>query len=180
MNQFENVIKYWSAGMVNEEAIETEISASATYYNLQMSTSGALTVISGYPTGNTINYAGIDDGFIQINTSGFYLFQFVFTVSGSGSAIYKIRCVQNLDTESSNSLAETSEIQFSTRGTGVRWEVANTFLVNASLNDNFSSEESKRQGVQSSINKFQWQVQNTGGEGNFNIVNGLYNIIKIG
>ena len=180
MSQFENVVKYWSAGMVNEEAVGTEISASATYYDLNMSTSGALNVIERYPVGNTINYDNINTGLIELNTSGFYIFQFVFTVSGSGSAIYKIRCVQNEDLTSSNALANTSEIQFSTRGTGVRWEVANTFLVNASLNDKNSSAESKRQGLQSSKNEFQWQVQNTGGEGDFNIVNGLYNIIKIG
>jgi hypothetical protein len=182
MGEFQNVITYMCSIFQEEEPLTTPITTINQWTDLKLSgPAGAtgLTNIARNSTLNSVNLNSLDAGQISLNTTGIYIMQFVLTVSGTGSAIYQMRAVQNENTET-GSLAELSAIQFTTRGTGVSWEVANTFLINAEPNETHSNSESKRQGLLSSINKIGWQVRNTSGAGDFNIVNGIYNIYKIG
>ena len=179
MGEFENVIIYNSMSFVAESIATTTITAQNTWTDLVMSGDSSTQISNARNSStNTVQW-DLENGILNLNVSGIYIFQFGFTVSGSGSAVYQLRCVQNEITDDP-SLATISDIQFSTRGTNVSWEVANTFVVNADLNDINASASSRMKGLQSSLNKFKWQVRNTTGEGDFNVVGAMYNVYKIG
>ena len=163
-NQFENVVTYYNKSFVGTTPITQTITSSATYVNMTLSPDTNETDIIESANSDTIN---------DFLNDGYYLFQFVLTVSGSASNNYIIRATKN-EVE-----IDATQVQFTTRGTNVQWEVAMCFIVDAGYNEYDQPLAQMNKGLMRSTNTIQLQCQNVGGTGNLNLENGLYNITKI-
>lgn len=142
-------------------SIDTEFTTSNTWVDLAMG--GDIVSDS-----NTIG-KNLDAGTFTPTVIGKYFLQFIFTFVGSASAVYGLRVLLN-----ENPLSY-SEIEFSTRGTNVKWEVAQTLIVDCGHN----STANNPFGMYSSENKIGFQAQNKSGTGSLDLENLLFNIIKI-
>jgi len=171
-NQFENVVTYYNKSFVGTTPITQTITSSATYINMTLSPDTTGTDITESANSDTINDF-LNDGKFILQEVGYYLFQFVFTVSGSASNNYIIRATKN-EVE-----IDATQVQFTTRGTNVQWEVAMCFIVDAGYNEYDQPLAQMNKGLMRSTNTIQLQCQNVGGTGNLNLENGLYNITKI-
>ena len=118
-------------------------------------------------TTDTIN-VDFDAKEIVFSAIGKYLIQFVYTFTGGASVEYSMKATLNeVD-------IDASIITFSTRGTSVQWEVANTFMIDCAYlpptaNSSFGS----------SKNILKFFVKNNNGLNSLKMTNLLYNIIKI-
>ena len=142
-------------------SLDTEFSAINTWVDLVMGG----TIVSD---SNTIS-PNLDSGLFTTTAVGKYFLQFIFTFVGSASAVYGLRCTLN------DNPISYSNIVFSTRGTNVKWEVAQTLIIDCGYNNIIDNPS----GLYSSKNKIGFQAQNTTGTGSLDLENLLFNIIKI-
>ena len=171
MGEFTNHISILSYAFTQEEGIEQEVDASATYYDMKMSNDAEELDITKTFTTNTGIGTNLPAGKFFTNVVGTYFFNLGFTFTGVASAKYKIRATLN------SVEIDQSVIEFTTRGTGVMWEVGMTFLVKCDYDPNLTP--TRTNGLYSSKNTIVIQYQNVAGEGNLQMVNGLWNVTKI-
>ena len=144
--------------------VDTTFALTDTYYDLLMEGTNRI-------SSDTIN-VDFDAKNIVFSAIGKYLVQFIYTFTGGASIEYTMKASLNgID-------IEASELTFSTRGTNVQWEVANTFMIDCA----YLQPDSNRQnitGLFSSRNVLKFLVKNNNGLNALKMTNLLYNIIKI-
>ena len=173
MSVFQNVVSYYSKAYVSSTgSLDQDIQSAGANVDMIFSPSTDATDITTLANSNTIQ-GNLNGGNFVLQEVGFYLFQFVFTFSGAASNNYIVTAFKN-DVE-----IDASQVQFTTRGSGVQWEVAMTFLVDAGYNEYEQPAAQMNKGLMRSTNLIQFKCQNSGGAGDLTIENGLYNILKI-
>ena len=168
MGEFNNVVSYLCLAYNQTDEIVQSVTSSATWYTMKLSDApeqAAITKIAEVGSIGTDLYIG---KFIA-SQLGVYFFNLGFSFMGSASANYKIRATLN------GKQIDQSVCQFTTRGTNVRWEVGMTFLVDLGYRSG-----TETSGLYSSKNGIEIQYQNVLGEGDLDLVNGIYNVMKIG
>tara|TARA_R100001443_G_scaffold112600_1_gene126232 strand:- start:245 stop:769 length:525 start_codon:yes stop_codon:yes gene_type:complete len=173
MSEFQNVVSYYSKAYVSSSgSIDQDIQSAGADVNMILSPDAGATDVTTLANSNTIQ-GNLNGGNFVLQEVGFYLFQFVFTFSGAASNNYIVTAFKN-EVE-----IDASQVKFTTRGSGVKWEVAMTFLVDAGYNEYEQPAAQLNKGLMRSTNTIQFKCQNSGGAGDLTIDNGIYNILKI-
>jgi len=144
-----------------EDLIKTTFVRVDDWQNFNMNAS-----VVSFPSVN-INLDNIATGKIATNVTGKFFFQFIFALQG-GAEVYEYQVLKN------DVVLEYASTQFTTRGSGVSWEVASTFIVDLGYNNIAMSNS-----FGSSINEIQLQVKNTGSTGFLALDNMILNIMRI-
>ena len=168
MGEFTNVVSYLCKAYNQTDEIVQSVTSSATWYTMKLSDDpeeADITKIAEVGSLGTDLYSG---KFIA-SQLGIYFFNLGFSFMGSASANYKIRATLN------GTQIDQSVSQFTTRGSNVRWEVGMTFLVDLGYRAG-----TETTGLYSSKNSIEIEYQNVLGEGDLDLVNGIYNVMKIG
>tara|TARA_R100000664_G_scaffold11064_1_gene18094 strand:+ start:14277 stop:14783 length:507 start_codon:yes stop_codon:yes gene_type:complete len=168
MGEFNNVVSYVCKAYNQTTEIVQSVSDQATWYRMRLSDDPEEADITKIVEKGSIG-TDLYGGKFIVSQLGVYFFNLGFSFMGSASANYKIRATLN------GTQIDQSVCQFTTRGTNVRWEVGMTFLVDLGYRSG-----TETSGLYSSKNDIEIGYQNVLGEGDLDLVNGIYNVMKIG